>query len=78
MEKIGFRLNLLFLLQVFWETRFCKLLPAPELLHCIVLVPASENLFSFAILELQQLYLFGLWCSLMVGVRGLISNVIDV
>ncbi len=68
MEKIGFCLNLLFLLLVFWKTRFCKLLPTPELLLCILLVPANENIFCFAILASQQLCISGLRRS--VKVRG--------
>ncbi len=43
MEKIGVRLNLLFLLLVIWESGFCKLLPAEELLLCILLLPAFHH-----------------------------------
>ncbi len=70
MEKIGFCLNLLFLLLFFWKIRFCKLLSAPELFLGILLVPANENLFCFAILALQQLYLSGLRRSMKVGGEG--------
>ncbi len=42
MKKIGFYLNLLFLLLVFWKTRFCKLLPAPERLAPLYLVSSSK------------------------------------
>ncbi len=40
--KIGF--NLLFLLLFYWKTRFCKVLPAPELLLYVLLVPANKIL----------------------------------
>ncbi len=72
MEKIGFCLNLLFLLMVISKTKFCKLLPVPELLVYILLIPANENLFCFATLALQQLCISGLWCS--VKERGEMSR----
>ncbi len=43
------------------------MLPAPEPLLCILLVPANENLFYFAILALQQHCLSGLRRSIWMG-----------
>ncbi len=69
MEKIGFCLNLLFQLQVFWKTRFCKLL------LCILLVQQMKNLFCSTILVLQQLCLClsDLWFSTEVRVGSRIK-----
>ncbi len=54
MENIGFCLNLLFLtLRVFYKTRFCKLLLAPEPLFYTLSLLANKNLLCFDVTTLH-------------------------